>query len=59
MQNNWGLLNTGAGYQPLKFFGYYFFGQADDGLKIAGYLHWLQIWNEEYKSPDSYQQCRT
>jgi hypothetical protein len=46
MQNNWVLLNTGAECQPLKSFGYHFFGQADNGLSIAGYLHWLQIWDE-------------
>lgn len=42
----WVLLDTGTDFQPLSFFGYYFFGQADDELTIPGYLHWLQIWDE-------------
>ena len=43
---HWELLDTGASFQPLKFFNYHFFGQADDGLAITGYLHWLQVWDE-------------
>jgi hypothetical protein len=44
--HNWVLLDTGAKFQPKRFFNYHFYGKASSVFIPNGYLHWLQIWDE-------------
>jgi hypothetical protein len=46
LNKHWVLLDTGVEFQPLSFFGYHFYGEADGARTIPDYLHWIQIWDE-------------